>query len=261
MGVIAVMAQETRRTEAAVDTVVAACAASLALVAPVIGAAASTAVPAISAGLKAALGRVARRREVRAATVLDAAANEAGLSVEALLGRLEADPQREELLLRTLTAARETASVDKLVALALALANGATAADEDVTWERTFVGVLADLDASHVELLRRFTRTLTELGMGTGHDLDQTPAQLNQTQILASDIPNLPYAVASLQKGGLIQGQASGGGAMLGGGGAATRWEATEFGHQVVNRLTEIGELLASRGAAGPAEGAYQHGC
>lgn len=237
--------------EIATEVVVSASAAALGVVNPAAGVAAAAAVPVVFAGVKDVLDRIHGRRIFRRSAVLAAAAKQAGIDADELTRRLESDPEREELLLRTLVAAGEAPLREKLIAYAVALANGTTTDDRHrVAWETAFVRALDDLDSDHLTLLDRFTRTATQLGLAaTGTEPDPVMNTLNETQIemVASDVANPPATVAVLQRHGLIAARTSGGGT-FGGGGGSTHWYITAFGIAFLERLDSIGEALRETG-------------
>jgi hypothetical protein len=243
-------AENRRRRNVAPEMAVATAVAGLAAVDPAAGIAAAGLAPVALAGTKAVLERIGARWNARAGSVLAVAAKTAKIDVDELRGRLEAAPEREELLLRTLTAAGNAAAREKLIAYALALANGAMTGDpNEVMWETTFVRTLDDLDATHLDLLRRFTWTSNELGLGNGGaEFDNVPSTLNthQVEMVSKDLPNLPALLAVLQRHGLLSSETAGGGS-FGGGGGASHWKLTTFGQDFLDRLGAIGKVLASQ--------------
>ncbi len=205
--------------------------------------------------IKRAARRLASYRErqpQRGAEVVALAARAAGLPVDDLLARLTATPEREELLLRTLRVAQDSAVLGRLVALSKALAAGAIATRPDqVQRETVFARALGELDGPHLAALTCFSRTSNELGLGTGDpDFDVVPQVLNEWQLKMA-MPEFDEVLSSLlavlQAQGLIAARPGGGGAVLGGGGSSPRtWELTELGRAFLDRMREVGDLLAS---------------
>jgi hypothetical protein len=90
----------------------------------------------------------------RAATVLDTAADESGLTPPELLERVRTDERRGDLMEVTLTTAMRTTSIEKLRALGRVLAVGITA-DSDTQVDASFVlgRILAEMDPPHIRAL------------------------------------------------------------------------------------------------------------
>ena len=150
---------DERRADLPIEISAAAAGATLGLVGGPPGALAGAAAgPLIARGLGALKDGVLARRVQRSGFVLARAAELAGTDVDVLLERMHQSDDREELLLRGLRAAEDAGHLERLVALAQSLARAAVD-DEDASlhWEKAFVRVLGELDAPHVELLRRFT--------------------------------------------------------------------------------------------------------
>jgi hypothetical protein len=239
--------EKHRRRNVAPEMAVAAAVAGLAAANPPAGIAAAGLAPAALAGAKAVVEQIRVKWNARAAAVLAAAARAANIDVHELRARLETEPEREELLLRTLRAAGNTVLNEKLIAYALALAAGGVADDvHDVAWETTFVRALDDLDPASLGLLQRFTWTANRLGLGDGKPGSEiVPSTLNvhQVEMVSADLPNLPALLAVLQRHGLLSSESAGGG--LTGGGGTTHWKLTSFGHDFLARLDAIGKMLA----------------
>ena len=236
-----------RATDAAVPAV-----AGLAVVHPALAVAATAVAPSVAEFVKAALGRIRTRRDDRLERLLVWAAEFAGVDPTELVQRCEANPDTEQLLLRTLRATSETALREKVLVFALALAHGSRpeAEPDEVERETAFVRTLEDLDEAHLGLLRRFTKTANELGLGDGStDFDRIPDVVGpgQLEVGWSNVNNLPALLATLQRNGLIDGHAGSGGMSFYNGGVNTlKWRLTAFGRDVLARLAEIGAILAS---------------
>jgi hypothetical protein len=207
---------------------------------------AAAAAPEISAGIKGVLSRITQRRDDRRAILLTWAAQYANLTPEELQHRCESDPQLEELLLFALHAVDQTAMREKILALSLALASGITSATDEKRWQMAFARAMTDLGREHLVLLDRFTRTANQVGLGNGDpDFDKVPDSLSESQvrIVGQDLPVLPQLLATLQTHGLIQMGVTGGGT-YGGGGSVPTWSITDFGREVHELVTTLGELL-----------------
>jgi hypothetical protein len=200
--------------------------------------------------LEAGLAFITGRRRERVARMLFDAAERAGIPVDELLERLAGDEEREQLLLRTLEAAAGTAMESWLPLYAIALRNGTLADDlGELSWETTFVRVVADLDGAHLRLLDRFNQTANQLGLGNGDpDFDKPMEALNERQLemSASDIPNHPAVIAVLERHGLIARITASGGMSFSSGPDVATWRLTDFGRDVHRRLLEVGGLLVS---------------
>jgi hypothetical protein len=98
-----------------------------------------------------------RRLDNNVDTLLAGAEAFGAETVEEFVGFLTAvvsDPERQELLARTLTIAQDTAMRDKRRALGRALAQAASDTGTKVDPEMLFIRVLADLDEPHIKVLR-----------------------------------------------------------------------------------------------------------
>jgi hypothetical protein len=202
------------------------------------------------------LGMAFDRQRFRAANVLEAAAAASGLPVGELVQRLVESAEAEELLTRTLRAAADATMSEKLVALAMSLAEVAQAEnDGEVAVEAAFIRALEDCDASHIRVLRAFTSTSNELGLGDGSEAFDEPLDgLNQSQLIMV-IPDLedllPPILAVLQRQGLVyspQSTAS----TLGGGVVQlehTPWQLTPFGKDFLTRIEEVAAWIGKAAA------------
>lgn len=121
--------------------------------------AAALVTPAVEQALTAAWSGMRDRRDRRVKHVLGMAAKAAETSPKALLSRLNEEPLREDLLIRTLTAAQDSTLTEKLAALAISLVVGTrTESATELVWETSFVRTLSELDTSHLDLLKVFPR-------------------------------------------------------------------------------------------------------
>ncbi len=125
-----------------------------------------------------------------------------------------------------------------------ASANGIEGDDERVSWEATFVRALDDIDADQLRLLERFTQSAEQLRLAPKGRGDHPLEALDEDQLkrISGDVPDLPAALAALQGHGLLATRVLGGGV----GGGTTHWVITSFGTRFVERLHQIGEVLAS---------------
>jgi hypothetical protein len=163
---------------------------------------------------------------------LDWAAHLADVSTNDLERLLLSSPDARDLLLRVLNTAGAT---DKLVCLSLSLADSAyDPTTQHVAWENAFVRSIDDLDRLHFELLRRFTRTANDLGLGDGStEFDKPIEALNRVQVdmVTTDMPIVSSLLAVLERQGLV-------------GFDGLYYRITDFGTDVLTRLVEVGDLL-----------------
>lgn len=175
------------------------------------------------------------------------------------MDRLEADPVREDLLLRTLRAAEESAYGEKLVLLAMSLAAGARVNDErDVQWEAVFVQALADLGTIHVDTPRCFTRTPNELGLADGYGEFDEPSHVLNSLHLVTALPRLDpvldATLSTLERHGLVRETSGSGTALIDGPRPPLHiWQITPFGRSFTDRLMVVGQAIS--GAADASRG------
>jgi len=148
----------------------------------------------------------------------------------------------EPLLVSTLRAAQDSGDLRKLVALARSLAAGVNATDQrDISVEHLLVLALHDLEEPHTQVLGLFVH-----GVISARGLKQPASVLNTKQILkvfgGMDLA-MPAILATLVRHGLVND--------LGGIADATRhrrvtnYEITPLGRRVVERLEDVGEVMA----------------
>lgn len=118
-------------------------------------AAAVAAQPAAEAALAHAIRLIGRRRLGHATEVLELAASEADLPLDALIETTLRDEEHQEFLVRLMIAAQDVAAINKRRALARALAAAAAGDDARLDDEFLFVRAIADLDNPHIRLLVR----------------------------------------------------------------------------------------------------------
>jgi len=242
------VAEGESRTSIGSDVLVAGTAGLLGLLGPDIAIAAAFASPVAASAAKNVLGRIEMRKRARQEGLFELTARILEVGVEELSDLCESDPELEELLIRVLEAAADTATREKLVTYALALANGVRGENPDGHWESTFVDVIHNLGPNHLELLDRFTRTSNELGLGDGsQEFDSPLGQLNDVQIelVAKDLPALRSILAVLQRDGLLDHRFVSGGGFIGVSTTSGLWELTDFGTTVHDVLKELGRRLA----------------
>lgn len=186
----------------------------------------------------------------KASYVLSKAAELAGISAAELTSRLEAQPEREELLIRTLRAAHECSLGEKLIAFASALANGLV--DErtgQVAWEEAFVRALDECDTAHLALLDKFTQTGNQLGLGQGTpEFDSVPDGLNSPQIrlvVPEYVDILDPLFAILERHALIRQGSTG--LQFTRDDSNLHWRITAFGRQFLERLALVGASVAAQ--------------
>jgi AcrR family transcriptional regulator len=111
------------------------------------------------------------RRFQRAVTAVEVAADEAGLSVEALYERLREKERLHELAAAVIAAAAETMLQAKIRALGQALARGTLATDDaEIDREQFLVDTLADLKAPHLQVLHQVSGRYDDYGDPTTPD-------------------------------------------------------------------------------------------
>jgi hypothetical protein len=191
--------------------------------------------------LRRSTGGVLRAQRRRQEDVLQVAARAAEMPVMDLLAALRSRTGAEDLLSLTLRAAADNSTTNTLFALAAVLAHTAKEPDGPaVAFETLFVRAVADCDAAHVRVLRAFTSTSNQLGLGDGsRAFDREMGALNDVQV---DLvfPGLASVrtpvLAVLQRHGLIEYRAFDAGGVSGGGGPTT-WIITDFGRTFIERL------------------------
>lgn len=147
------MENEQTGHELAIQTGVAVLVGGAGLLGPDAGAAATALAPAMESMITHVVGRLRRRRARNAAETLADAAEAAGEPVEQLTLEAIATERREELFIRTITIAEDTALRDKRRALGRALAAGIAGDDAKIDEELLFVRAIADIDTPHIRLL------------------------------------------------------------------------------------------------------------
>lgn len=214
----------------------------------VVGAVAAVA---LDEGTRRCLLRLGERIDARPVHAIHLATRRAGITSEELGERLTAVPNGEDLFLKTIRAATDVALEDKLIALSQSLASAA-AGSSRIDFESQLVGVIADLDEAHFELLATFLSSANVLGLGDGvtEGFNAPVRSLNLTQFkmcLPEDVFALVEPLlAGLERHGMVRGLTGSG--MLGGGmSSAEQWEVTAFGEAVVQRMREVGVFLRPR--------------
>lgn len=192
------------------------------------------------------------RHEARVATVIALAAKEAGQTAEELIRKLQSSPDKEDIFLRTLRAAQDAALTEKLVALAHSLKTTVTTDDLLlVATETAFVRSLADVDRAHLAILRAFTQSSNELGLGGGQpDFDRVPESLNSVQLrlaLPQYADILDPLLSVLNRHGLIQPLQFKTVVDEGKTQALTSWKITPFGRSFIERIDLATELLGDK--------------
>jgi hypothetical protein len=203
----------------------------------------------VKKALDGALDAIGERRHARLKWVLAYAAKQADLDPEELAARMQQDPEREELFVRVLQAAQASATAEKLIGLAVSLARGvqSESSDEDAL-EVGFVRVLGDLDTAHLTLLRAFTQTSNELGLGDGSaDFDKPLDSLNLGQLKIA-FPELALlldpTLSALEQHGLVRPLGAASAPTYGALGSAASWGLTPFGEAFIERMALVSEML-----------------
>ncbi len=240
---------EPKRLDVAMEGLVAGIAGLVGLISPDAGVAAAFATPAAVAGAKDALSRFYNRQQARQASVLRFAAQQAGIEPEELERRCEEDSRLDELLQVVMAASADTAMRKKLVAYALALADGVKSSGEPSYWQSALVNAMRDLDHQHLALLERFTWTRARLGLDFANDEVAPYLDAGQVEQIGADIAPLSSVLAVLLGHGLLEQEFVGGG-MAFRGTSRGLWRLTPFGAQVLELLRDLGERL--RTSEGP---------
>jgi hypothetical protein len=182
------------------------------LISPDAGVAAAFTTPAAVAGAKNALSRFYNQQQARQASVLRFAAQQAGIEPEGLERRCEEDSRLDELLQVVMAASADTAMRKKLVAYALALADGVKSSGEPSYWQSALVNAMRDLDHQHLALLERLTWTRARLGLDFANDEVAPYLDAGQVEQIGAHIAPLSSVLAVLLGHGLLEQEFVGGG-------------------------------------------------
>ena len=213
--------------------------------------AASAAVPVVATTAESAVDWLLGRGRKRQRYVFQWAAEAAGMDPEELARRCEADPSLEELLLKVMDAAEDTATRERLVLYALALASGARST-ETHRWEAALVDAVKDLRVEHFIFLERFAQALRKnpvtgaprtAGLWFRFALDERTLQQ-----IGPDLPSLPSIIAALERHGLVARRSAGGGTAFRGGPQPAMWDLTAFGQAVLGLLQDLEGKLSNPG-------------
>lgn len=188
----------------------------------------------------------ARRLDNNVETLLDAGEAFGAETVEEFVDFLRAavsDPERQELLARTLTIAQDTAMRDKRRALGRALAQAARDTGTEVDPEMLFIRVLADLDEPHIKVLRIMRDPAPAQGavnrqlQATGH----VARQWHASEIIEHDpgLSDVVYGLLAVLARHLL---ISGGYDILTVAGHEEEYTITGYGEFFLNRLAQPGE-------------------
>jgi hypothetical protein len=167
-----------------------------------------------------------------------------GLTIEELIERLESDALRGELATRVLLAAQDAGTEEHLRALCVSLSRGAIGEDsESINAELLYVRATAAIDSSHIMLLDKFTRTFNELHLSEDDTLP--PDGLKFWQVAkVSDLGEAlnPVLGTLLNHGLLDERQTTGGGGLyVNGRPTRGRFQITNFGLSLIDRMSAIG--------------------
>jgi hypothetical protein len=228
---------EERTTELIVSMLANLAAATLAVASPEAAIPAAGMVPLAEEGLGHAVDRLRQRVRGRQVEVIEMASDIAGLQPPELVARLSRDEQALVMLADALTGAARAVGEAKVRALATALAE-VTGDLGRASVEHHAVRALSDLEVVHVEVLRAFTRTSNQLGLGDGtQDFDVTVSSLNRVQLADYVFTDMGWALepalATLLRHGLLR---SGGGTWADVEGN-TSYFITPFGTECLRRL------------------------
>jgi hypothetical protein len=192
--------------------------------------------------------------------VLQQAAEMAGLSLDEMCSRLEQTPEGEELLVKTLQATSNVATMRRLILLSQSLANGASesAATSQMTFELQLMIVVTDLSEAHFSVLEAFTtahrfrpivsKTPLHMGGPVGVEASDVKREVPDTGDLFDAL------LSGLQRHGLVRfsfpkSDDIEGPVMYVGAGSEPSWILTDFGSAVLDRLKEVGSLLKFQAA------------
>ncbi len=232
--------------DVAADVLTAGVAGLVGWLSPEAGIAAAFAAPAVSARAKSALNRYTARRqagqEARQESVLQFAADQLGIEPEELERRCEEDSNLDELLQLVMDASADTAMREKLVAYALALADGVGSSGEPSHRQSALVRAIRDLDPQHLALLEQFTWTRIRLGLDFANEDVPPYLDAGQVEKIGTGVAPLSSVLAVLEGHGLLAHEFVGGGSFSGS--SRGLWQLTPFGRQVVELLRELGERL-----------------
>jgi hypothetical protein len=207
----------------------------------------ATLAPGVRTALNRVLDRLAEQRRDHELELLRLAAHFSELPVVDLLAKLKASAAGEELLMRTLRAAAETATMPKLVALGVSLAGSASDAG-DIAFETLFVRAMSECDVAHVNLLGSFIRSANELGLGSGQPEFDSPVEcLNVTQlelVHPDFVSVLEPLVAVLERHGLVTRLATAAGSLSGGDSRNGTWSITSFGRTALQRMAAVSDIM-----------------
>lgn len=236
-----------RLADLVANTVTGGAAAALALLAsPEAAFLSASAQPAAALALRDGFVKVIGRRHQKAAETLQRSATRVGLKPAEVIDRLTATDDGMKLLSSAMTAAQDAESQGHLNALAEALASGAIDS-ATIGRESLFIRAVADLDAVHVRVLRVFTRTSNQLGLGDGsEEFDEEVSTLNGVQLSKFAAPDLVDVLspilATLTRHGLVT-NLSGGGPTTYDGMSEPRaidtYAITDFGRTCLARLAK----------------------
>lgn len=231
---------ESKEEALAAEAITAMVAASVSALEPHLGVAIAGCAPYIAEGLAHLFTRALQRQ----GQVVSWASQRAGMHPNNLLRNLLSDPRGEQMLRHALGAARNATLDAKIKVIAKSLAVGALATDDAlVDTEILFLRTMEELEVPHVRALKILASPEASLAAGhSGHPQDKTPVSFSYTH-LKELLPRLETALdpilATLEMHGLIARIATGGGPFLGGEGASTVWQITDFGIHSLRRLEE----------------------
>jgi hypothetical protein len=181
------------------------------------------------------------RRKARIERTMITAAERAHIELMDLLNKLISSPEGEELLVRALTAAQDSALDLKIESLASALAAGALAADaETISAETLFVRTVGVLDAAHLHVLELFVEPPPSGPLMRGKALGRDEVG-NLVRHLGHGIDQV---VAVLTGEGLINVVEQMGGGV--GTPPATHWEISTYGLAFIQRMLDVGNEAVS---------------
>jgi hypothetical protein len=197
-----------------------------------------------------ALDWINRHRTASVEKVLAKAAELEHMDVVAMANRLrDLSPDHYELLIDTVELAARLGDPKRLVAAAKALSESANIepGDPELDRRRAIVSALDVVTPARGALLRVFTKTATDLGLGREHDTTGVPVHhLNRVQlerVVVDEASVLDADLQALSSRGLIRPFSAQGG-FTSGAGLTDGWEITDLGIDVIARLDTVADVI-----------------
>ncbi len=205
--------------------------------------------PSVLSTLSDFLQRLEAKQRDNVLGVISLAAKQAGIDPDVLIERLEAEPVKSQLFVRTLRSAQDEALMPNLVFLAQSLGHVVTAAlDVDVLREAALIRAISELDAGHLRLLRAIMPVVTKAGLPEGPIKVMTMAHGRSELAIERLLPEfkgfVPGLVAALQSHGLVAYRVNTSPAGFRTGAENGYWEVTPMGKGFLERMSLAEEML-----------------